>query len=321
MTESRNKLGSIVGKGTKGLWVASTGGHLEQLVRISNLSTYREDSIWVTFDNQQSRSLLAHRRTIHVSYVKPRDLYRAVRAVWKVIPILRTESFDFCVSTGAALATFILPMSRIFGARAIYIESVSRTDGPSLTGRIMAAVPGVETYTQHARWASRKWRYSGSLLDNWTVKQDENVDRPLTIFVTLGTIKPYRFDRAVRAIVRSIKPSDVVTWQLGTSWRDGLPGTTYKEMTADEVKANIEKSDVVVTHAGVGSVINILDAGSLPVVAVRTKDHKEHIDNHQRQIASMMAERGLAEVLDLDHPNRNTLLTAASKRVERRQDG
>nr|WP_179282728.1 glycosyltransferase [Rhodococcus sp. 15-1154-1] len=238
------------------------------------------------------------------------------------MPILRSETFDFCVSTGAALATFILPLSRIFGARAIYIESVSRTDGPSLTGRLMAVTPGVETYTQHVNWGLRKWKYAGSLLDNWVVRKNEVIDRPLTIFVTLGTIKPYKFDRAVSAILKTISSRDIVVWQLGTSYREGLPGQSYREMTAAEVRHNIENSDVVVTHAGVGSIINILDAGSLPVVAVRRKDRREHIDNHQQQIAKMMVDRGLAEMLDLENPTRTTLLTAASKIVEKRyEDG
>ncbi len=309
-----------MGTGKKGLWVASTGGHLEQLVRISNLSSYRGDSVWVTFDNQQSRSLLGNKRRVYVDYVRPRDLYKAMKAAWQVLPTLRSESFDFCISTGAAVATFILPLSRICGARAIYIESVSRTAGPSLTGRIMATVPGVETYTQHSSWNLKKWTYIGSLLDKWTVSNSTPIERPLKVFVTLGTIKPYVFERAVDAVLEILRPSDSVVWQLGTSWRDGLPGESFRELTSEEVDFNIRHADVVITHAGVGSIINILDAGSSPVLAIRKKRYNEHIDDHQQQIADTMVKRGLAQALDLERPDRSTLLTAAYRTVETRSN-
>ncbi len=56
---------------------------------------------------------------------------------------------------------------------------------------------------------------------------------PLNILVTLGTIAPYRFDRAVDAVLSLIREGDEVTWQLGRhasarrSARPGLrPGRT-----------------------------------------------------------------------------------------------
>ncbi|WP_176444469.1 glycosyltransferase [Rhodococcoides kyotonense] len=298
--------------------MASTGGHLEQLVRISNQNEHRKDSTWVTFDNQQSRGLLNDRPTVHVDYVRPRDVIRAIKAALTVVPLLKSQKFDFCISTGAAIAAFILPLARLFGVRSIYIESVSRTAGPSLTGRLMARTPGVETFTQHSHWNLPRWTYAGTLLDNWEIAESKSYNGPLKIFVTLGTIKPYRFDRAVNAILKIVDNRDQITWQVGQTDRDDLPGEVFLELDSTHMAKYIAEADVVVTHAGVGSILNILDAGSAPVLAIRTKEHNEHIDDHQIQIAETMRTRNLALVLDLDIPDRKTLLSAGNRRVKLR---
>ncbi len=52
--------------------------------------------------------------------------------------------------------------------RAIYIESAARATGPSVTGRLMARVPGVQRYAQYRAWATGRWRYGGSVFDAFT---------------------------------------------------------------------------------------------------------------------------------------------------------
>ena len=310
-------LEDLVPRGAPVLWVASTGGHLEQLVRLSSRVEESSASAWVTFDTQQSSSLLAGRNRFTVGYVRPRDLYGAIAAAVKVYPLLRTRRFQFCISTGSALATFILPLAGFLGLRAIYIESVSRTAGPSLTGKLLAAIPRVDTFTQHRNWSSERWPHISSVLDSWVAKERDIEKKPLKIFVTLGTIKPYRFDRAVNAIIEILRDDDEVVWQLGETTRDDVPGTAFRELTTEQMAHHINTADVVVTHAGVGSILNILDEGRLPVIVVREKDYNEHVDNHQRQIAETMSRNQLARKLSLDCPDRDTLLLANSWKVER----
>ncbi|MGU3432740.1 glycosyltransferase [Actinomycetes bacterium M1A6_2h] len=301
--------------GAKVLWVASTGGHLAQLHRLSSLFETSSESVWVTFETPQSDALLADRRVFHVDYVHPRDMAGAVRAARKVLPLLRNEQFDYCVSTGAALAAFVLPMARARGTKTMYIESVSRTLGPSLTGKIMRRIPGIKTYTQHASWADRRWSLTKSVLDAWTPTELSPVSRPMKVVVTLGTIKPYRFDRLVDAVLKILSPHDEVVWQLGVTSRDDLPGTVYDEIAADELRRLQREADVVVTHAGVGSLLGLLDDGISPVLGVRAREFGEHVDDHQDQIASAMCGRGLAARLDLSTPSRATLELAAATRI------
>src|SRR4051812_1217083 len=91
-------------KGAKALWVSSTGGHLAELNLIARSIEASPDSVWVTARTAQSESLLANRRTFFVDYVSPRDLRGAFRAGRRAEELLARESFDVCISTGAALA-------------------------------------------------------------------------------------------------------------------------------------------------------------------------------------------------------------------------
>src|SRR4051812_6537265 len=88
---------------SKLLLVASTGGHLWQLLRLAPRLGASSDSLWVTFDSAQSRSLLQGRRVLHLPYVSPRDWRGALSALMTLRRTLRTEKFDGVVSTGAAV--------------------------------------------------------------------------------------------------------------------------------------------------------------------------------------------------------------------------
>ena len=55
---------------------------------------------------------------------------------------------------------------------------------------------------------------------------------------------------------------------------------------------------MVVTHAGVGTVMQLLEWGVHPVVLVRSAGRGEHVDDHQSQIAAVLSEHGLATVAD-----------------------
>ncbi|MFC3591881.1 glycosyltransferase [Microbacterium barkeri] len=135
------------------------------------------------------------------------------------------------------------------------------------------------------------------------------------VFVTLGTIRPYRFDRAVDAVLSLLRPEDDVVWQLGETRRDDLPGHVATEMPGDEMKRRMREADVIVTHSGVGSILAALELGKAPVLAVRSEVHDEHVDDHQRFIADVMEQRGLAVRLDLESPSVGAFERAMNTRI------
>lgn len=295
---------------------ASTGGHLAQLVRLRHELPIAADPLWITFDHPQSRALLAGERVVYVPYIESRGylaLLRAVRPVWKA---LREERAEVAYSTGSALALAVLPLARLRRMQATYIESVSRFDGPSMSGRILAKLRGIRVFTQHARWATKRWRPGPSLMTAYAVHESsESIDRPLRIFVTLGTIKPYRFDRLI-AHLESALPADAeVRIQFGETTMSHPTWTAQAYTSSEEFDESVRWADTVVSHSGVGSALRIMDLGKAPLLVIRRAEFGEHIDDHQEQIARYVSEQGLGRGVEADGITLEDLSWAARTRI------
>ena len=299
--------------GKRAVLAASTGGHLAQLHRIAPNLALGQPPLWITFDNAQSRALLANEDVVFVPYIAPRDYRNLIRGIGPIRKALQGSAYDVAISTGAALAAAVLPLAKAGGKDAIYIESVSRFNGPSLTGRIMSLFPGVVTLTQHESWASSKWPYRFSILDEYAAS---TVSPPsmeeLKVFVTLGTIRPYRFDVLVDSLLAVLPASASVVWQLGETDRQGLPGESFRSLTSEQFDRHVKWADVVVTHAGVGSAMRILELGKAPYMVPRRMSRGEHVDDHQLQIVDYLQGRGLAVCSEAERISLEGMIGAAS---------
>ncbi|PEG43225.1 glycosyl transferase [Mycolicibacterium agri] len=298
------------------LLAASTGGHLAQLAKWSKAIGSASDSLWVTFKSPQSDSLLQDRRTIYVPYVAPRDLRGAVNAFIHLIREINwgTEQFTAAVTTGAAVGLAALAAARIHRVPSFYFESVSRVNGPSLTGKLASLDPRIHTFCQYEHWAGRRWIYRSSLFDSYRTIPKHKVERP-RLFVTLGTIYPYRFDALVDAILSTGLADSRTVWQLGTTTREGLPGNAVSQMGGAEFERCARIADVVITHAGVGTIMHLLDMGIFPVVVPRRAKRSEHVDDHQCQIAGLLDTRAISMVTEADDLHRSTIIAASGSAV------
>lgn len=299
------------------LLIASTGGHLTQLVRIRPTLGVAARTIWATFDSPQSRSLLRNEEVIWLDYIKPRDLGGVVRAYATLERSLRDLDIDRVVSTGAAAAIAGFAWARRHGVPAHYIESVSRFDGPSLTGRLVAAFRLADLQTQHASWANRRWRPRESVLSTYASER-LSIDRPVggrQILVSLGTIRPYRFDRLVDRVLAIMDPEDRVIWQLGVTSRSDLPGEAHTMLSAETMREIAAQSDVVITHAGVGTILELLELGVAPIVVPRSAAAREHVDDHQSQICHALRELGVGFVAEVDELTSELLDMARATRT------
>lgn len=70
----------------------------------------------------------------------------------------------------------------------------------------------------------------------------------------------------------------------------------YDYLPFDRMVAEIESADVVVSHAGVGSIICSLRAGHTPIVFPRLRRYSETVDDHQAELAEALADRGTVVV-------------------------
>ena len=111
------------------------------------------------------------------------------------------------------------------------------------------------------------------------------------IFVTVGT-HHQPFTRLIDALVDL--PSDELVVQYGHSpapaSRSAGQATAF--LAYDALAALMDASEVVVTHAGVGSVLTALRMGHTPIVVPRLERFGEHVDDHQVELTQTLEETG-----------------------------
>lgn len=286
------------------LLVAESGGHLDQLTRLEPRLRPRFDNVtYVTSGTDQSRTLLAGRDARFVPRVPPRAWGTAMKAFPAALQLIRREGVTDVISTGSAIAVPYLAAARAMGVRAHYIESATRTQGPSLSGRIVTRIPGVHLYTQYPHLADQSWVYRGSVFDGFTVQNGgTSVPRLDRVVVTLGTMNQFPFQRAVHAIHRVLsqlaEPDTEILWQIGDVAVTGLRGEVRSTVPAAQLQAAIAEADLVFAHAGTGSSLQILDSGRVPLLVPRSRSSGEHVDDHQVLLARELAGRGLAVAAD-----------------------
>jgi UDP-N-acetylglucosamine transferase subunit ALG13 len=300
------------------LLVTSVGGHLTELQHlVPRLEGIDEDRLWITFDTPQSRSVLAGESVIYLDYAGPRDAKTLLRHTCVAQRLFRgRHPFSTVVSTGSGIALSFLPLARVRGAWCRYIESATRSVGPSLTGRLLARMPGIDLYAQYQHWARPPWHYLGSVFDTFVAgprtEHDGTIRRAV---VTLGTMEDYSFPRLIDRVHR-VLPADVeILWQVGCTDVARLPIAAHCQLPARELQQAIEEADVVIAHAGCGSSIAALEAGKKPVLVPRRQCYGENVDDHQVLVAEELGRRGLAIVRAVEDLDMDDLRLAARSTV------
>ena len=121
------------------LLVCSTGGHLLQLFALRE-AWKRFSRVWVTFDKSDARSLLEHEQVVFAYGPTNRSLKNLLRnlvVAWRVVGESKPKVL---LTTGAGVAVPFAWVARLRGARVVYIESLARIDGPSLSYRLVAPI-------------------------------------------------------------------------------------------------------------------------------------------------------------------------------------
>ena len=302
------------------LMVANPGGHLQQLLLLDKRLPFDQPRLWITAETPQTRALLESHDVQFVSDVGSRQYGALLRIIPHAVRLLREQPMAAAVSTGSGLALGFLPVAAARGISTHYIESATRTDGPSLTGKLLSRVPRVNLYTQHENWADDNWNYPGSGFDGFELvpAQSENTPRLSKVVVSLGTSRHYGFRRLVERLVGILPTEAEVLWQTGCTDTEGLGIATRDTVPGDEFAQAIREADLVVAHAGTGIALSAFNAGKCPVLVAREFSHDEHVDDHQQLTADLLDRLGLAVVRRIERLDRPALELAAGQRVERR---
>lgn len=145
------------------LLVCSSGGHLQQMLALKPAwEPYAH--VWVTFDKSDARSLLRDERVVFAYSPTNRSLKNLARNLvlaWRVLGRVRPRVL---VTTGAGVAVPFAWLGRLRRVRVVYIESFTRIEGPSLTGRLVAPI----AHRAYVQWPEMeglvpRGRYAGNV--------------------------------------------------------------------------------------------------------------------------------------------------------------
>lgn len=119
-------------------FIASTGGHFEQLMMLKPLID-KYDSFIVTEKTKYS-AVKNENRIYYLKQVNRNEITFIFKMIYNFlvsVNILLKEKPDFVISTGALATIPMCLMGKLFRKKIIFIESFAKINSPTLTGRFV----------------------------------------------------------------------------------------------------------------------------------------------------------------------------------------
>ncbi len=119
-------------------FVASSGGHLEEISRLRKIES-RYASFLVTEKSDFEVKDFCEKK-YYVYQMNRRELLFLPKFIWlfvKAWRILRKEKPDYVITTGALVAYPFCVLAKLMKKKVIYIESFARVNHASLTGKLL----------------------------------------------------------------------------------------------------------------------------------------------------------------------------------------
>ncbi|HYM39084.1 MAG TPA: glycosyltransferase [Thermoplasmata archaeon] len=190
-------------------------------------------------------------------------------------------------------------LAACLGIPVVFMESLARVSGPSLTGRIirhwcdLTIVP----------WPSLRAAYPHAIVVTPPMRGDGARSRPPTnpsIIVLTGTSER-GFNRLLReldCLIEQDKLSPRVFAQIGDSTYRPRNYRSERYIPHDQLLQQIRNCDLVITHDGAGSIGDALRAGKPTIVVPRRSDIGELIYHSDLELANHLASLGWIFVAD-----------------------
>ena len=114
------------------------------------------------------------------------------------------------------------------------------------------------------------------------------------IFVTVGT-QDWSFKRLIEAVEKAVidkKITDEVIVQSGNTKYESEHVKILNYIPFEEFAAFMDKADIIITHGGVGSILNAVKLGKKVIAVPRLAKYNEHVNDHQLQVIKKMTDDG-----------------------------
>lgn len=114
------------------------------------------------------------------------------------------------------------------------------------------------------------------------------------ILVLLGT-QNNSFHRLLQEVQKNIDNKTIkenVIVQKGYTKFESANMTLYNQLPMDELEKIISKANFIITHGGVGSIINSIKQRKKVIAVPRLKKYNEHVNDHQIDIVESFNKMG-----------------------------
>lgn len=290
------------------LLAASGGGHLRQLLDLESVWS-RHPHVFVTTDYALGRSVAVRHR---VHFVREYGFgmwhqQRRLAMTWAMlinvcqsVRVVLRERPTLVITTGAAAIFWSILLARLFGARLVSIESFARFEAPSVYGNLVRRFADdlvVQSEKLKAAWPE------AHVFDPLRILDTPRPNKEPRVFVTVGALTP--FDRMVAAVLAAkgqglLPEALLVQTGRGSRFAPGALGDTRftESLDFDSIQAELARADIVVCHGGTGSIITALREGCRVIAMPRQFARGEAFDDHQQEIVTAFAARGLLIAAD-----------------------
>lgn len=116
--------------------VSSAGGHTSELLELAE-SWKGSRACWITTVDVIKKKLSKYGKVYVVGECNRQHLLRVILVLLRCIRIVFRERPDVVISTGAAAGCMVCFLSKLFGAKIVWIDSITNVYQLSLSGRLV----------------------------------------------------------------------------------------------------------------------------------------------------------------------------------------
>lgn len=281
---------------------ASPGGHMQLLKNVRGVFEDHERT-WITAAGSHADELVAEgERVVALPRVRGVARREIARNLWRSVVTAWRERPSLVVTTGADMVVPFALVCRLLGARLVYVEAVTRVSSRSMTARILSPFCDLSfvQWPEQSGGARSTYVWPAPLED---LPPSIEVRSGSGTFVAFGTHTqafPRLLDAVLRATEAGVLPAPVTIQSGYTPTPHRLPPGTlvHQWLRPDEMEGARRVADVVITHAGDASIFAALQAGRRPIVVARRERLAEHVDDHQLELVTKLAELGLVVAVE-----------------------
>ena len=126
------------GESKKIAFIASSGGHLEEISRLKGIEKKYESFLVTEKSDFEIKNFCE--KKYYVPMLNRKQVTFLPKFIWlffRTLVILLKEKPDFIITTGALVAYPFCVVGKLLGIKIIYVESFARVYEPSLTGKLV----------------------------------------------------------------------------------------------------------------------------------------------------------------------------------------